>query len=215
MISFQPFSPTIEDIYVANVDTDRGTRERIRFIDTEGIDDDRIKELPRHLLTIADGFVIVYAIDDEHSFQIAEVIRKDIERNKEKKEVLEVTEKKYFETWTVHSQKSKMYRAFLSFMRQTPWFPTGCSCFVFPCQVTILTLGNKLDLSGRRQVESVQALNWASREKIKLAEVSSLDRESLKEPFVHLSSKLNPPPNKSSFSQHLTIGRKQPKTSES
>ena len=82
-------------------------------------------------------------------------------------------------------------------------------------QVSILTLGNKLDLSNRRQVESVQALNWASREKIKLHEVSSLDRESLKEPFIYLSSKLNPPPNKSSFSQHLTIGRKQPKTSES
>ena len=87
LLLFQPFSPTIEDIYVANVDTDRGTRERIRFIDTEGIDDDRVKEIPRHLLTIADGFIIVYSIDDEHSFQIAEVIRKDIERSKEKKEV--------------------------------------------------------------------------------------------------------------------------------
>ena len=92
---FQPFSPTIEDIYIANVDTDRGTRERIRFVDTEGIDDDRVKEIPRHLLTIADGFVIVYAIDDEHSFQIAEVIRKDIERNKEKKEVRLLGKEKY------------------------------------------------------------------------------------------------------------------------
>ena len=153
-----PFNPTLEDIYVANVDTDRGTRERIRFIDTEGLDEERVKEIPRHLLSVADGFLIVYSIDDEHSFQLAEAIRRDIDRNKEKKEV------------------------------------------------TIVAVGNKLDLSNRRQVEGVQALNWASREKIKLFEVSSLDRESLHEPFVYLCSKLNPPPNKSHFSQ-LTIGR--------
>ena len=151
---------------MANVDTDRGTREKIRFIDTEGIDDDRVKEIPRHLQVIADGFLIVYSIDDEHSFQLADVIRKDVERNREKKDV------------------------------------------------TIVVLANKLDLSNRRQVDPVQALNWAAREKIKIFEVSSLDRATLAEPFIHLSSRLNPPPNKSTFSQ-LTIGRKQTKTSSS
>lgn len=74
-------------MYVANIDTDRGTREKIRFFDTEGIDDNQVKEIPRHLHTFADGFVIVYSIEDEHSFQLAEVLRKDIERSKEKKEV--------------------------------------------------------------------------------------------------------------------------------
>ena len=60
-----PFNPTLEDIYVANVDTDRGTRERLRFIDTEGLDEERVKEVPRHLLAIADGFLIVYSIDED------------------------------------------------------------------------------------------------------------------------------------------------------
>ena len=147
-----PFPSTLEDIYVANVDTDRGTREKIRFIDTEGFDDDQIKEIPKHLFALADGFIIVYSIEDEHSFQIAEVIRKDIERNREKKELV------------------------------------------------VIALANKLDLANRRKVESVQALNWAAKERLKLYEVSSLDRESLTEPFVYLSSKLNPPPNKSTFS---------------
>ena len=44
--------------------------------------------------------------------------------------------------------------------------------------------------------------------RIRLFEVSALDRTSLYEPFVYLSSKLNPPPNKSTFSQ-LTMGRRQ------
>ena len=44
--------------------------------------------------------------------------------------------------------------------------------------------------------------------RIRLFEVSALDRNSLYEPFVYLSSKLNPPQNKSTFSQ-LTMGRRQ------
>ena len=75
---------------MANVDTDRGTREKIRFFDTEGIDDHHVKEIPRHFHAFADGFVIVYAIDDEHTFQIAEVLRRDIEKWKEKKEVRKI-----------------------------------------------------------------------------------------------------------------------------
>lgn len=113
----------------------------------------QVKEVPKHLHAIADGFIIVYSIDDEHSFQIADVIRKDIERNREKKELV------------------------------------------------IIVMGNKLDLANRRRVDTVQALNWAAKEKVKLFEVSSLNRDSLVEPFVYLSSKLNPPPNKSTFSQ--------------
>ena len=79
-------------------------------------------------------------------------------------------------------------------------------------QVALVVIGNKLDQASnnRRRVDTVQALNWASREKTKLYEVSSLDRQSLYEPLIYLSSRLNPPPNKSTFSQ-LTIGRKQAK----
>ena len=82
-------------------------------------------------------------------------------------------------------------------------------------QVAIVVIGNKTDLSSRRQVDSTQALNWASREKLKLFEVSSLNRESLCEPFTYLSSRLNPPPNKTTFPQ-INIGRhKQAKPSSS
>ncbi len=65
-----------------------------------------------------------------------------------------------------------------------------------------------------RKVERVQAMNWAATHKVKLFEVSAMDRNSLKEAFIYLSSRLNPPPNKSTFPQ-LSIGRKQPKPSES
>ena len=70
------------------------------------------------------------------------------------------------------------------------------------------------DLTAERKIETVQALNWAAREKVKFFEVSAFDRESLYEPFVYLVSKLNPPPNKNTFTQ-LTMGRaKQHKQSE-
>jgi D-tyrosyl-tRNA(Tyr) deacylase len=44
-------------------------------------------KLPKHLFAVADGVVIVYSIDDEASFQIAEVLKKEAEKHKEKKEV--------------------------------------------------------------------------------------------------------------------------------
>lgn len=145
-----PFSSTLEDVYVANIETERGTREKIRFYDTAGIDQHN-KELPRHLLAAADGFVIVYSLDDSHSFQLAEALRKDIKLNSEKKELV------------------------------------------------VLVLGTKQDLTESRKVDAVQALNWAASEKVRLCEVSSLDRHSLYEPLIYLASRLNPPPNKSAL----------------
>jgi NF-kappa-B inhibitor-interacting Ras-like protein len=43
-------------------------------------------------------------------------------------------------------------------------------------------------------VHIFQALNWAAAEKVRLIEVSALDRQTLYEPFVYLASRLNPPP---------------------
>ena len=159
---FQPFPATLEDIYVANVDNDRGTTEKLRIYDTAGLDSKSgsLKEdLPKHLFPFADGYILVFSIDDESSFQVVDVIRKEVENYKEPKKDL-----------------------------------------------AIVVLGNKKDLNELRQVETVQALNWAAREKVKFFEVSALERQSLHEPFQYLSSKLNPPSNKSSFSQ-LTMGR--------
>ncbi len=149
---------------MANVDTDRGTKETLRIYDTEGLDpkSNSLKEdLPKHLFPFADGYILVYSVDDEHSFQVVDVVRREVEKHKDAKR-----------------------------------------------EIAIVVLGNKSDLAdSQRQVETVQALNWAAREKVKFFEVSALDRQSLFEPFVYLASKLNPPHNKSSFSQ-LTIGRR-------
>lgn len=148
-----PFSSTVEDVYVANIETDRGTKEKIRFYDTAGVETVGSETVPKHLLGAADGFIIVYSVEDRASYQLAESIRKEIKANSEKKDLV------------------------------------------------VLVLGTKVDLAESRKVEKVQALNWASSEKVRLAEVSSLDRHSLYEPFMYLASRLNPPPNKSALAQ--------------
>ena len=168
---FQPFPATVEDIFVADIKNDRGTVEQLRLYDTAGLEStsSTLKEdLPKHLFPFAEGYVLVFGLDDEHSFQVVDVIRKEVEHYKDNKK-----------------------------------------------ELVIVVLGNKSDIeASKRQVETVQALNWAAREKVKYFEVSAFDRASLFEPFVYLASKLNPPHNKSSFSQ-LTMGRaKQAKPTE-
>ena len=75
--------------------------------------------MPKHLFALADAYIIVYSIDDESSFQVAEAIRKEIDKQtRERKETIAIL------------------------------------------------LGNKCDLSAKRKVDSVQALNWASRERL-------------------------------------------------
>lgn len=162
-----PFSSTLEDVYVANIETDRGTKEKIRFYDTQGVDVDyKDSAIPKHLLAAADGFIIVYSVDDWKSYQVAETIRKEIRSNVDKKEVV------------------------------------------------VVVLGTKTDLSNSRQVEAVQALQWANNEKVRLCEVSALDRSSLYEPFMFLASKLNPPPNKSALSQLTSTIKRERNKSE-
>uniref|UniRef100_A0A4W5N8C7 NF-kappa-B inhibitor-interacting Ras-like protein 2 n=1 Tax=Hucho hucho TaxID=62062 RepID=A0A4W5N8C7_9TELE len=64
---------TLEDIYIGSIETDRGTREQVRFYDTRGLRDD--------------GFVLVYSIDSKESFKRMEALKKDIDRYRDKKEV--------------------------------------------------------------------------------------------------------------------------------
>ncbi|XP_021002917.1 NF-kappa-B inhibitor-interacting Ras-like protein 2 [Parasteatoda tepidariorum] len=72
-------------------------------------------------------------------------------------------------------------------------------------EVPIIVLGNKMDLQNERQVDTGLAQAWAQKEKVKLYEVSTLDRRTLIEPFVYIASRMNPPPSKSSFPQ---LGKK-------
>jgi NF-kappa-B inhibitor-interacting Ras-like protein len=85
-----PMFSTIEDIYVAMVDTDRGQKEKVHFYDTAGLDSSR-PELPKQYLSFADGFVIVYDVTNESSFQCMDKLKKLIEKNKEKKEAVIVS----------------------------------------------------------------------------------------------------------------------------
>lgn len=76
---------TQEDIYVGSIETDRGVREQVRFYDTRGLRDGA--ELPRHCFSCTDGFVLVYSTDSRESFQRVEMLKKEIDKSKDKKEV--------------------------------------------------------------------------------------------------------------------------------
>lgn len=158
--------PTIEDIYVANIETDRGTKEKVRFYDTAGLESLQSnvnnQQLPRHYLGFADGYVLVYDTGKPESLDVLFPLKKDIDKNKDKKEII------------------------------------------------VIVIGNRTKTDAvlnNLENTASKATNWCAREKVKHYEVNVMDRSSLFEAFVHLSSKLNPPANKSTFPQ-LSMGRK-------
>lgn len=79
-------SDTQEDIYVASVETDRGVREQLRLYDTRGLREGL--ELPKHFFSVADGFVLVYSVDSLESFRRVELLKKEIDKSRDKKEVM-------------------------------------------------------------------------------------------------------------------------------
>jgi len=88
----QDIHPTIEDIYVASVETEKGAKEILRLYDTEGIsaipsDTSDLCFLPKQYYSIADAFVLIYAVDSRQSFSIVDSLKKDIDRNRDKREV--------------------------------------------------------------------------------------------------------------------------------
>lgn len=139
----------------------------MRFFDTAGIEHSQTttangttnQQLPRHYLVLADGYILVYDPEKSESVDILIALKKDIDKNKDKKEVV------------------------------------------------IIVISNKAkDLEGCESQES-NVVNWCSREKIKHFSVNAMQRQTLYDPFVFLTSKLNPPPSKSTFPQ-LSMGRK-------
>ncbi|PIK35536.1 putative NF-kappa-B inhibitor-interacting Ras-like protein 2 [Apostichopus japonicus] len=74
--------PTIEDVYEATVETNRGTKERIRFYDTKGLDSQSNPELPRHFYNIADGMILVYTITSVDTFRFVEKGKREVDRDK-------------------------------------------------------------------------------------------------------------------------------------
>ncbi|XP_030062594.1 NF-kappa-B inhibitor-interacting Ras-like protein 1 [Microcaecilia unicolor] len=142
-------SETLEDVYIASVETDRGVKEQLRLYDTRGLQDG--VELPKHYFSFADGFVLVYSVDNLESFRRIELLKKEVDKFRDKKEM------------------------------------------------TIVVLGNKMDLADQKQVDTEMAQQWAKSEKLKLWEVTVTDRKTLIEPFILLASKLTQPQSKSTF----------------
>ncbi|XP_061724063.1 NF-kappa-B inhibitor-interacting Ras-like protein isoform X1 [Cydia pomonella] len=170
--------PTIEDIYVANIETDRGTKERVCFYDTAGLEPPITGEfkgppqsptlqltanqvLQRHYLGFAEGYVMVYDTNRPESLDVLMYLKKDIDRNKDKKEVV------------------------------------------------MLVIGNRTGPDDPNSLENTcsKAANWCSREKLRHFEVNAMDRPSLYEPFIFLTSKLNPVQNKTAFPQLSTLSK--------
>ncbi|CAG00253.1 unnamed protein product, partial [Tetraodon nigroviridis] len=77
---------TQEDVYVASVETDRGVKEQLRLYDTKGLQDGQ--DLPKHYYSVADGFVLVYSVDSLESFRRVDVVKKEIDKSRDKKEAL-------------------------------------------------------------------------------------------------------------------------------
>ncbi|KAK9875341.1 hypothetical protein WA026_007738 [Henosepilachna vigintioctopunctata] len=141
----------------------------MRFYDTAGIEQSHTstasgttnQQLPRHYLSSADGYALIYDTEKSTSLDILVSIKKDIDRNKDKKEV------------------------------------------------TVIVIANKTKEVENNGFESTisKATAWCNREKLRHFTVNAMDRKSLYEPFVYIASKLNPSPNKSSFTP-LSMTRK-------
>lgn len=70
---------------MAWVETERGVREQLRLYDTRGLHEGQ--DLPRHYFSVADGFVLVYSVDNLESFRKVDTLKKEIDKSRDKKEV--------------------------------------------------------------------------------------------------------------------------------
>ncbi|XP_024597806.1 NF-kappa-B inhibitor-interacting Ras-like protein 1 isoform X1 [Neophocaena asiaeorientalis asiaeorientalis] len=172
---------TMEDVYMASVETDRGVKEQLHLYDTRGLQGG--VELPKHYFSFADGFVLVYSVNNLESFQRVELLKKEIDKFKDKKEPY--PELSNFNCCVVSSLES------ICVFEEIHGARRG--------EVAIVVLGNKTDLSEQRQVDAEVAQRWARSEKVHLWEVTVTDRKTLIEPFTLLARKLSQPQSKPSF----------------
>lgn len=71
--------PTIEDIYEVLIESERGSKEKVRIFDTAGLESSN-SEVSKHYLNIADGFILVYSITSRSSLDTVENVGKEIEK---------------------------------------------------------------------------------------------------------------------------------------
>lgn len=179
--------PTIEDIYVASVETERGTREKMRLYDTAGLpplsgpnaaansSQQHQQQLAKQLLGLTEGYVLIYDPAKPESFDCLLPLKRDIDKNRDKKEVAIIILANRIRSGNNNNNSAA---------GGTP----------LPANLTASATLNK-------------ANNWALKEHMKHFEVNAMERASLLEPFVYLATKLSPPPSKSSFPQ-LSMVRK-------
>lgn len=79
---------TKEDIYIAQIDTDRGVREQARVIDTCGKDWITTSDMYKHYLHFGDGFILVYSATDKESFRCVEILKRELDRTRDKKDIV-------------------------------------------------------------------------------------------------------------------------------
>lgn len=170
--------PTIEDTYVASVDTGRGVRDILRIYDTAGLQGQ--VQLPRHYMQFPDGYILVYDPCDSSSLDMLAGIKADIDKNKDKKEVCAIV---------IANMHVKSYRS--STMSVNAAGTAAAQNTPDPVE-SILNRAN----------------NWCARERIKHYTVNAMERASLYEPFIGLAGRLHPPQTKTSFPQLRQLTQK-------
>jgi NF-kappa-B inhibitor-interacting Ras-like protein len=92
-ITERPYLPTIEDTYRLQTQSDGkgGPKEIVTFHDTAGVEGENA-EIRRQYLSVADAFLLVYSIDDMHSFRCVQHLKTNIDKqlSKDKKDIVVV-----------------------------------------------------------------------------------------------------------------------------
>ncbi|EDS29348.1 kappa b-ras [Culex quinquefasciatus] len=176
---------TIEDTYVASVDTGKGSRDTLRIYDTAGLQGS--VQLPRHYLSYPDAFILVYDPSDPASLDMLGGIKADIDKFKDKKEIFVIVIANMRSRQSSRSANSSPLSSPQIQQQQTDAIESN------------LTRAN----------------NWCARERIKHYTVNAMERASLYEPFVQLASRLYPPQTKSSFPQLRQLTQKTSKVDNS
>lgn len=82
---------TIEDIYSVTIDNEeRGTREKVHLFESESpssLETCDFERLVKSVINYADGIVLVFAINSRESFSVIQLLKRAIDKFKEKKEV--------------------------------------------------------------------------------------------------------------------------------
>lgn len=86
----QPVYKTIEDTYMIQIDTERGVKETVKVIDTNGYNWTTPSQFPYHYFNFADGFVLMYSTSDSESFKCIQNIKKELDKMRDKKDIFVV-----------------------------------------------------------------------------------------------------------------------------